>query len=97
MLFVPFSKATPPVVVQEVMVPDPPPPPPARAEAVEVESVTVEVPPASVDIRMRTAVYPATFGCHVPVEVVDVAAVVLFDGVALSATQVVPPLAVASN
>jgi hypothetical protein len=48
-------------------------------------------------MRMRTDVYPATFACHVPVDVVELAAVVLFDGVTFNATQVVPPLAVASN
>ena len=37
------------------------------------------------------------FACHVPVEVVELAAVVLFDGVAFMATHVVPPLAVPSN
>jgi hypothetical protein len=37
------------------------------------------------------------FACHVPVDVVDVAAVVLLDGVAFSATQVVPPSPLASK
>jgi hypothetical protein len=58
---------------------------------------TVEVPPASVDMRMRTLVYPATLACHVPVEVVELAAVVLFEGVAFKATQVVAPSPDASN
>lgn len=77
--------------------PAPPPPPPDRAEAREVIIETVVVPLTRLDMRMRTAVYPATFACHVPVDVVEAAAVVLFDGVALSATQVVPPSPVASN
>jgi hypothetical protein len=75
----------------------PPPPPPARAEAKEEMMETVDVPPESVDMRMRTLVYPATLDCHVPVLVVDVAAVELLEGVAFSATQVVPPSPDASN
>ena len=50
-LFVPFSKATPPVVVQLTTEPEPPPPPPERAEAVEVDSVTVVVPLTRLDMR----------------------------------------------
>ena len=94
---VPFSYATPPLVLHPVTAPPPPPPPPARAEAVEVLSVTVVVPLTRLDMRTRTEVYPATFACHVPVEVVELAAVALFDGVAFKATQVAPPFAVASN
>ena len=78
-------------------VPDPPPPPPERAEAVDWMMLTVVVPPTSVDIRIRTLVYPAVLACHVPVLDVEVAAVVELLGVAFKATQVVPPSPDASN
>src|SRR4029077_7680271 len=78
---VPVVVIVPPVIgeVVAILVTVPQhPPPPARAEAVDVESVSDEVPLTSEDMRIRTAVYPATFACQVPVEVVEVAAVVLF-------------------
>ena len=59
--------------------------------------LTVVVPPASVDMRMRTFVYPAVFVCHVPVLLVEVAAVALLLGVAFKATQLAPPSPEPSN
>lgn len=82
----------------EVVFPEPPPPPPpARAEAMDWIMLTVVVPPDSEDILIRSVVYPAMLVCHVPVLVVEVAAVVELLGVAFSATHVVPPSPDASN
>ena len=94
---VPPEEAMGAVPVTLVTVPLPPPPPPALAEAVDSIMLTVVVPLTREDIRIRRWVYPAVFTCHVPVLVVEVAAVVLLLGVAFSATQVVPPSPEASN
>ena len=86
-----------PAVMPESPLLPPPPPPPARAEAMDCMMLTVVVPPTRVDILIRTSVYPATLACHVPVLVVEVAAVVELLGVAFRATQLLALSPDASN
>src|ERR1039458_5503453 len=81
-----------------VVVPPPllPPPVPAMTAWLGFR-VTFATPEAKADARTRRKVCPAMDAVQVPVEVVEVTAVLLFGGVALTLTQVAPASPETSN